>query len=251
VFGCYGERQVYNAITIATTSPLVIICWGGSDAEILKNLQLSGEKGRSFWADALRAKKNIKHIAISHWIEEDMKILGLPYYKIPILPHDNTDIKPCEKWGAVYMYRPDLATYNGGIYQKLKEVLPYRFIETNSGTYSREQLMDAYKSSFIGLRFTGHDGLSNTVCEMGLMGRRVIHNGDTPNCIPYHVNDIASIIDNINNEFRNRNEVMACCPEEVYDYECTANSVRKFLNIDDSFLNTEYYVDSCPSGMEQ
>jgi len=247
IFGCYGERQVYNAITIAATSPLVVICWGGSDAEILKKLQLSGDQGRSFWADAMRKKSNIRHIAISHWIEEDLKILDLPYYKLPILPHDNSDIIPFEKGDSVYMYRPDLLTYNGGIYHKIKEVLPYNIIETNSHTYSREQLIEAYKNSFIGLRFTNHDGLSNTVCELGLMGRKVIHNGDQPNCIRYHENDIASIIDNINSEFKNRNEMIG----PYRDYEATSKAVRNFLDISEDFLNTEYYVNSCAPCLEQ
>jgi hypothetical protein len=250
VFGCYGERQVHNALTMAMTSPLVVICWGGSDAKILKDLELSGEIGRSFWSNALRSKTNIKHIAISHWIAEDMEILRLPYHNIRILPHDNSDIVPCAKGDSIYMYRPDLATYNGGIYQKIKDILPYKFIETNSGTYSRKQLIEAYKNCFIGLRFTEHDGLSNTVCELGLMGRKVIHNGDAPNCIHYHPNDIASIVDNINHEFKNRNELLCLAPEPIYDYDATAISVKRFLNISDDFLNTEYYVDSSSTSLE-
>lgn len=240
IFGCYGERQIHLALSIGRTSPLVVICWGGSDAKILKELELGEDKARTFWSNAIRNMHNIKHIALSHWIVEDMEILKFPYYEIPILPHDNLDIVPCEQGDAIYMYRPDLDTYNGGIYHKIKEVLPYRFIETNSHTYTREQLFEAYKQSFIGLRFTDHDGLSNTVCELGLMGRKVIHNGDTPNSLHYDKNNIASIVDLINNEYKNRNRI-CLCPEEIKEYEQTSLKMKRFLNIGEDFLQTEYY----------
>jgi hypothetical protein len=240
MFGCYGERQIHYALSVARTSPMVVICWGGSDAKILKELELGTDKARTFWSNAMRNMHNIKHIAISHWIAEDMEILKFPYHRISIIPHDNSDIKPCPQGEAIYMYRPDLEAYNGGIYQKVKEKLPYRFIETNSHTFTREQLYDAYRDSFIGLRFTEHDGLSNTVCELGLMGRRVIHNGDTPNSIHYDKNNIDSIVAAVHKEYNNRNEA-AYIPDEVKNYECIAQRVKEFLNIGTDWLNTEYY----------
>jgi len=238
MFGCYGEKQIHMALSISKFSPLVVICWGGSDAKILKDLELSSVPGRNFWSGALRGTPNIKHIAISHWIEEDMQILKLPYYSIPITPHDNSDIKPEPLGDSIYMYRPEVETYNGGIYQKIKEALPeYNFIETNSHTYSREQVLEMYKKSFIGLRFTEHDGLSNTVCEMGLMGRRMIHNGDTPNCIPYEKNNINDIIESIKHEYWHAKNPMG----DNLEANGVSVFMQKYLNINEDFLNSSYY----------
>jgi len=136
------------------------------------------------------------------------------------------------------MYRPEVETYNGGIYQKIKEALPeYNFIETNSHTYSREQVLEMYKKSFIGLRFTEHDGLSNTVCEMGLMGRRMIHNGDTPNCIPYEKNNINDIIESIKHEYWHAKNPMG----DNLEANGVSVFMQKYLNINEDFLNSSYY----------
>ena len=94
--------------------------------------------------------------------------------------------------------------------------------------------MELYKKCFIGLRFTSHDGLSNTVCEMGAMGRKMINNGDTPNCIPYDLNNIDKIVDDINQEYeRSRGD--------LFRASVISNQVNEFLNIGDDFLNTEFY----------
>ena len=104
MFGCYGERQIHMALSISKFSPLVVICWGGSDAKILKDLELSSVPGRNFWSGALRGTPNIKHIAISHWIEEDMQILKLPYYSSPMTPHNNSDIKLTQRESEIIKY---------------------------------------------------------------------------------------------------------------------------------------------------
>jgi len=213
---------------MAVTSPLVVACWAGSDIKELKEIS----EVNKFWRDQLSNPK-IKHIAISHWIAEDLDILGFKYKYIPITPHDINEIEPCKLGDSVYMYNPGNDIYNGGIYQKIKEVLPYKFIEAKHNTYSREQLMEVYKNSFIGLRFTEHDGLSNTVCEMGAMGRMMIHNGDTPNCIKYDKNNIDEIIDTIHTEYKY---------SQIADKtETVSSAVNEFLNIGDDWLNTEYY----------
>jgi hypothetical protein len=94
-------------------------------------------------------------------------------------------------------------------------------------------MMQIYKRCFIGLRFTEHDGLSNTVCEMGLMGRMVINNGDVPNCIHYDKNNIKDIIETIDFEWKH---------SEITDKtKVVSDAVKTYLNIGEDFLNTEYY----------
>ena len=48
----------------------------------------------------------------------------------------------------------------------------------------------------MGLRLIDHDGLSNTVVEMGLMGRKTVHNGSVPACLRYrNIDDIFNHIE--------------------------------------------------------
>ena len=42
-----------------------------------------------------------------------------------------------------------------------------------------------YENCFVGLRLTENDGVSCSVQEMALMGRKTIHNDRTPGCITY------------------------------------------------------------------
>jgi hypothetical protein len=216
MFGCYNEKQIWRALQHNAGGQLTVICWAGSDANNLKNL-----------SGVFNHFPKIKHIAISPWIAADLGMNALPFYRIPITPYDYSDIKSEPLGDSIYMYKPDSAIYNGGIYHKIKEALPdYNFIECNWGDHTREEMMEIYKKCFIGLRFTEHDGLSNTVCEMGMMGRMVINNGDVPNCIKYK--SIEDIIAHIKSDYKP-------------SYEFISEEVAEYLNIGDKFLYTETY----------
>jgi hypothetical protein len=182
----------------------------------------------------MKSMKNIHHIAISRCLEKDLKVMGVPYKFLPINVHSNSDIKPEPLGNFIYFYRDKDPQFNPELVDQLEKRLPYiRFIRSKSVTdYTREQVLDIYKDCFLGLRFTKHDGLPNTVCEMGLMGRRVIHNGDTPNCIWYDESNIDSIVKLIQEEYENRHNV---------DYIHVAEAVRSYLDIGTKFLDTEFY----------
>jgi len=218
MFGCYTQKDIWRALHHQSGGQITVICWAGSDAINLKDL-----------SGVFNQFPRIKHIAISKWIAADLSMQVLPYYRIPITPHDYSDIKPESLGDAIYMYKPDSAVYNGGIYQEVKEALPdYKFIECNWGDHTREEMMEIYKKCFIGLRFTEHDGLSNTICEMGMMGRMVINNGDVPNCI--HYDNAEQITHLIRDAYKYNFDV-----DEIHQ------KVGDYLNIGDDFLNTEYY----------
>ena len=228
--GVYNYRMAN--VAIMHNAP-VIVYWGGSDSTIFRNFGHD-----TFWAKLFRGMSDrIFHISTSHWITEDLQTIGLHPWELPVLLHDQSEVKPYPLGEFVYMYKADSDLYTGGIYHKIKSLIPYKIIETTTRpalTYSREQLMEAYKSSFIGLRFTEHDGLSETVCELGLMGRRVIHNGDTPNCIPYDPKDIDSIVEAIEHEYwhaRNPNGEA----EEV------AKNMKHYLDVGEDWLDTDFY----------
>jgi hypothetical protein len=218
MFGCYTQKDIWHAIHHQSGGQLTVICWAGSDAINLKHM-----------SGVFNHFPKIKHIAQSKWIASDLGMQALPCYRIPVTAYDHSYIKPEPLGDSIYMYKPDSKVYNGGIYHKIKEALPgYNFIEVNFGDHTREEMIEIYKKCFIGLRFTEHDGLSETVCEMGMMGRRVIHNGDTPSCITY--TDINSVINAIGNEWK--------YPLDAFEI---AEATKDYLNIGTDFLNTKYY----------
>jgi hypothetical protein len=67
--------------------------------------------------------------------------------------------------------------------------------------------------------------MPTTGVELGLMGRRIIHNGEQPNSINY--TDLNSVIDLIKKEYATRHE----------DNTYIADAMREYLNISDSWLN--------------
>ena len=82
------------------------------------------------------------------------------------------------------------------------------------------------------MRLTPHDGLSNVVVELGLMGRRCISNDWVPNAIPW-TPDPARIVATIR-------------AEQVHvgrTDEDTADAVRAYVNIGEAWLDTDYYEE--------
>jgi hypothetical protein len=151
--------------------------------------------------------------------------MGLKYKKVPLVPHQNKEIQPYPLGDSVYIYKARL--YGAGLYQQIKTAFPqFNYIETAHKTVSRAELMELYKKSFISFRFTGHDGLSNTAIELGLMGRKVFWNGDTPNAIPW------TNFEQIKRDFET-------IIQEKYDPFEVAEKMRKYLDVGDSWLNVE------------
>ena len=95
--------------------------------------------------------------------------------------------------------------------------------------FQADYMPEIYKDCSIGLRFTSHDGQSTTVAEMGLMGRRVIHNGLAPNCIPWRS------VDNIVNTIKHEQKRIGIIDREL------SQQVREFLDIGEDWLETEFY----------
>ena len=114
--------------------------------------------------------------------------------------------------------------YSKMLVDEIKKRTNYNIIETNSKTYNVIELEKIYESCFIGLRLTKHDGLPNTVLEMGLMGRKCLHNGNTPNSLNYE--SVDDIIKHIDAEYSKRHENSENVVDDVYD----------FLNIGEEWL---------------
>lgn len=179
-FGCYGELQLKKANSHLAQ---LYLCWTGGDIKyVMQHPEL---------AELVR-KPNITHIAISSFIEEDLKKLGIEYISEPILPYKPV-YNPVPLGDSVYIYKSQHVPYGRDLNNEIKRRLPdMKFIEAEFHSHNRSEMNYIYSKCYAGIRLTTHDGLSNTVCEMGMMGRKVIWNGNTPNAIGW--TDIDSIV---------------------------------------------------------
>jgi hypothetical protein len=211
-FGMYRNEDVDKLVNHKSIS---IVIWCGSDA-------LKSEK----YIKYLLPLKNVIHISISSFVKNSLEKNGIKSKLIPIRPKSSEkNLKP--RGNKIYFYYGKESSwdfYGGDIVDKLKGVLPYEIICTNKNSYNSQQLEKIYEDCFIGLRLTKHDGCSNTVCELGLMGRKCIHNGDVPNSINYQSFD--DIVNSIHTEYHTRNEDNSKICDEVFNY----------LNISDDWL---------------
>lgn len=216
-FGCYGS-QIDKALKNTST---VVIIWAGSDIMgFMKDKEKVAE---------VKARDNIKHIAISKFISNDLTSIGFEHKCIPIAAQSNMDIYPFPLGDSVYVYKPHL--YGRAFVDYAKEKLPHiNFIGTTFHDHDRQGILDVYKKCFIGLRAIPHDGLSNTVVEMGLMGRRCVWNGGTPNALPYETKD--DVVRLIESEYENRYKL---------DWEQTAIEMRKYMTAED-FLDLDIWI---------
>lgn len=205
---------------------LVVIIWAGSDALLLQQYP---DK-----VQLLKSKQDqVFHIAISNFISNDLKKVGIKHTYLPITPFTYEDYAPCPLGDSVYVYAyaNKAELYGWDIIQKVREKLDYiPFNICTKSTYTKQELLDIYKRSFIGLRPTSHDGLSNTVVELGMMGRRVVWNGNSPNAIPYKsINDIVNTI-------KQAQTLKDSTTHNIY------NKMVNFLDIGNDWLDTDYYL---------
>ncbi len=149
---------------------LAVVLWSGTDAMSLDNTKA-----------VMLKKENIKHIAISDFIAKDLHKFGLKYKRFNI---SSTDFKPepMPLGDCIYSYisskRPNF--YGMNLMNELKKKIPYEFIISEDKMFPYHKMPDIYKKCFIGLRLTPHDGMSNTVVELGMMGRRCVWNNSFP-----------------------------------------------------------------------
>ena len=186
-YGCYGTQIEKKLLQHESDA---VVLWSGSDSSWFINQPKLVER--------VKSNPKIKHIAWSKWIAEDLDKVGIPYKFIPLTTHKNDDIYPKALGRSIYVYKPYSSLYGGDFYRQIKKKLnkQFDFIEArNHHVFNRKELLDVYSKCFMALRMTKHDGLSHTVVEMGLMGRRVVWNGTTPNAINYEtVDDVIEAI---------------------------------------------------------
>ena len=220
-FGMYRNEEL-NLVLNHRHKCLII--WGGSDALKFK------AKSKSLVYPFFRNSSKIFHIAQSKWISDDLKSLNFKHKLLPWYSLTKSKFTCKEKGNCIYIYLPT-RFYGADLFEKLKKKLngKYEFI-IGGGNLRKEQripydkMPEIYSKCFIGLRLVPHDGLGSTVQELGLMGIKCVHNGNSPSALNYK--NIDDIIKHIENEAK----TIGLKDEEL------SKKVDKYLNIDSSFF---------------
>lgn len=237
-FGCYTSRTAKLALNHNSD---VIIVWAGSDAKGLYQYlnRLKRDRIRTDAYRNLALRRNVHHIAISKWIERDLLLCGFKFQSEPITP---TSVEFCctetPKLGdCLYSYgleeKPEV--YNARATRKVLKCLPgIELVNLNlgDGTHSYKDMWKIYQKCFLGLRLTEHDGLPNSVVELGLMGRKCVFNGTTPNALLW--SDINDVVETIREE-RMRED-------SLKRRKKISKDMKEFLNVSDDWLNTRFYL---------
>jgi len=224
-FGCYAHTPNpidYRALRYHTG--LAIIVWCGSDALLIPRGHLQ----------KIKKMKNVRHVAIGGFIAKDLDRVGIKYARLPLTPtQPKPNPQPLGRF--IYCYLPDgnkaqRNFYGGNLIDELKRILPEeKFITTRPRQFNSNQMEELYKKSYMGLRLTRHDGLSNTVMELGAMGRMCVYNDNVPNAIPWRgIDDIVSAIRR-EKTFRDQTRVDI------------ANAIGNFLDVPDDWLYTNFW----------
>ena len=180
------------------------------------------------------SKSNVRHVAISSFIAQDLKTAGVDYKFLPIVGSKikGLDITPLGKNIYTYVPKDDYRFYGGEIIDEIKKRSDYKIIVASSSSrYTRNKILNIYDNCFCGLRLTSHDGIANTVIELGLKGRKCVYNGGTPNAIPWNKKDIDSILKNIDKEAQK----IGSTNREL------AKSVARYIDVGKDWLSIKYW----------
>lgn len=192
----------------------VIIVFRGSDANKIKKFEKGLlDKAVKIYAPGIFISRVLHNYGIKHQV---LPLTGCPM-----------DIQLYPKGNCIYHYGDPLGspTYGNQYLPEIQQRTGLKIIKAHARTYQRQELLNIYRQCFIGLRLTLHDGLPNTVLELGLMGRKCIYNGQLPNSISWK--GIDDICENIITEYLLRKE------NNLY----IAKDMKDFLNIGDNWLN--------------
>ena len=192
----------------------VIVVWCGNDARTKLTRATA----------ALVKSRTARHIAMGKFISNSLKKHGIANIILPVCPTIMRK-RPVPRGDKLYFYgRRNTDLYGDKFLPEIERRTGLEIIKTYLTTYTSEELQEIYSQCFLGLRLTLHDGLPNTVVELGLMGRRSIYNGGTPHSIPW--TGIDDICESIMKEYKERKD----------DNTKIANDWENYLNINDKWM---------------
>jgi hypothetical protein len=247
----YGIWSDEDLTALRKNKSLKIVIWSGGDINAADYREDAVRERVLRNVSEIRALSKVIHVSKSPFIAKSLEEFGLPYIEAPFCPIDFDLYKPVKKGSSIYIYTaPGMEFYYGEdlydkVVEKYKDInfifacckASYDFVrETGYQSkydvryYEREELLaKAYSKCFLALRLTIHDGIANTVQELGLMGMKSVHNGSGPSSLNYQtLEDICRHIDN-------ERETIGTCDEVL------ASEVRKYLTLDPNFYNTGFY----------
>ena len=210
MYGMYKPEDFALYLTVKS-----VVVWCGTDARILTKER----------ADIIKSRTATQY-AKSQDIYNTLKRFGIKSTRLAISP-TKADIEPHPLGSCVYAYignkSPGMVRkYKVGLLRRIERIVPYKFIYATYGQYNRDDLLAIYRKCFIGIRLLEHDGLSNSIIEMGLMGRKTISNGGLPYTIKWKKG--GDIKDSISRE---RKLSSGCAVSDGY---------KKLLNISNKWL---------------
>ena len=223
-----GRRRM-DVSMLENHKSLAIVVWCGSDALAARTADTRRHYQR------IRNAPNMVHVALSKSVMEDLTKIGIPCKHVPLCSISTAGYAPVPLGDRVYVYTSFKVpkVYGWHLVEKVRALLPDIKFEVHTALppnyIPRSQLKKVYAKCFAGLRLTAHDGLSNTVVELGLMGRRCIWNGWAPNAIPWKtVQDAAASI-------RQEQSRMGEYHQEV------ADEMREFLKVGPHWLHPGFW----------
>jgi hypothetical protein len=165
-FGVYSNNDA-KAIKKHTGVKMVLL--NGTDSTYEHTINL------------LKEDKAITVIAGSKWVAEDLRKAGIEHTQISFFLDDLYAWKNEPLGSSLYWYGANNSKYGKKYLREVRKAIPdLDIIILDQKQIQRGQMADIYKKCFACLRPVDHDGQSQTVAEMGLMGRLSIWNGETP-----------------------------------------------------------------------
>lgn len=218
-FGCYSAPDL--ELIAAHRGPRLLV-WMGSDA---------------LNAALVRKAAGLKpchHVAISSFIATDLASARIAFFRLPVTGKTmGHEFQPSPKGPAVYVYYGNTARANFYGLDKVRELearFPdLEFICCAQDSHPREKLVEIYQACFLGLRLVPHDGLPNSVVELGLMGRKTVHNGDLPGSLTWRS------LEDVSEHIRRERRAVGQTDHAL------AVATRRAIELPEAWLETAYY----------
>ncbi|XWV26188.1 hypothetical protein QJ857_gp0890 [Tupanvirus soda lake] len=250
----YGVWSKNDLNALVNNKSLKIMIWSGGDINYAQYRQAYVNKIILDNVNKIKTLTKIVHISKSSFISESLNKFDLIHMNIPYIAIDHDLYKPVPKGDSIYVYTsPAMEKYYGSdLYDKIVDKyknINFIFACCEASTqymtntkyktkynikyYNKNDLVNnIYPKCFLALRLTIHDGIANTVQELGLMGIKSVHNGNGPSCLNYKT--FEDICEHIDNEIKTIGE----CDIDL------ANKVKSYLKLSPDFYNTKFYIKS-------
>ncbi len=242
IFGCYSINFLENNINDFKQNKII---FGGSDTHYkVRDLSLKTLEYIK------KHTNNIELYSISNFINNDLDYFKLNYKQIYLCLSDYKlfyNLNLLKKNIYIYdgkgkMEHSDI--YNIKLINKILKTNKYNYNISSKNKVNYVKMNELLNTCFIGLRLTKHDGNSNIVQEMGLIGIKCIHNSYFYNSIPFY--NESDIIKNINKEYIKHSSGFI---DNVTPYVCKLNSLKcqaidifDTNNYEDDIVTVIYYT---------